>query len=140
LGEAQPVRLRYTLPALADLDSILDHIAERSPQGANRVHARIRTVIDLLLIHPYIGSRTDDPTIRRLTTPPYPYLVFYEVTEVRSLSMRSDMVGVILPECLAPPKAAADADHAIFRRRSRASWRSRQITNRPEAATMAAPT
>jgi toxin ParE1/3/4 len=75
------VRLRYTLPALADLNSILDYTAGHSPKGAKRVHARIRTVIDLLLIHPYVGSRTEDPVIRRLTTPPYPYLVFYEVTE-----------------------------------------------------------
>jgi plasmid stabilization system protein ParE len=27
-----------------------------------------------------MGTRTDDPTIRRLTTTPYPYLVFYEAT------------------------------------------------------------
>lgn len=24
---------------------------------------------------------TDDPTIRRITTTPYPYLIFYEVTD-----------------------------------------------------------
>jgi len=75
------VKLRYTLPALADLASILDYIAAHSPQGAKRVQARIQAIIDLLLIHPHIGVRTDDPVIRRLTTPPYPYLVFYEVAE-----------------------------------------------------------
>jgi plasmid stabilization system protein ParE len=75
------VKLRYTDPALADLSTILDHIAVHSPQGAQRVQARIRAIIDLLLIHPHIGVRTDDPTIRRLTTTPYPYLVFYEVGE-----------------------------------------------------------
>jgi toxin ParE1/3/4 len=32
------MRLRYTLPALADLGSILDYIADRSPQGAERIH------------------------------------------------------------------------------------------------------
>jgi plasmid stabilization system protein ParE len=32
------MRLRYTLPALADLASILDYIADRSPQGAARIH------------------------------------------------------------------------------------------------------
>ena len=31
------MRLRYTLPALADLTSILDYIADRSPQGATRI-------------------------------------------------------------------------------------------------------
>jgi toxin ParE1/3/4 len=75
------VNLRYTLPALADLDSILNYTAAHSPQGAKRVQARIQAVINLLPSHPYIGVRTDDPVIRRLTTPPYPYLVFYEVTD-----------------------------------------------------------
>lgn len=75
------MKLRYTLPALADLNSILHHIAARSPQGARRVQTRLQTIIDRLLIHPYIGVRTDDPTIRRLTTPPYPYLIFYEAAE-----------------------------------------------------------
>jgi toxin ParE1/3/4 len=28
--------------------------------------------------HPEIGTRTERPAIRRLPTPPYPYLVFYE--------------------------------------------------------------
>jgi plasmid stabilization system protein ParE len=73
--------VRYTLPALADLSSILDYIAAHSPQGARRVQTRIKTIIDLLSINPRIGIRTDDPSIRRLTTSPYPYLVFYEATD-----------------------------------------------------------
>ena len=28
----------------------------------------------------YVGTRTDDPTIRRMATVPYPYLIFYEAT------------------------------------------------------------
>jgi toxin ParE1/3/4 len=75
------VKIRYTLPALADLDAILHYIGAQSPQGAKRVQARIQTIIDLLLAHPQLGVRTDDPTIRRLTTPPYPYLIFYEPTD-----------------------------------------------------------
>jgi toxin ParE1/3/4 len=75
------VKLRYTLPALADLNSILDYIAGYSPRGAKRVQGRIQDVVAILLAHPDIGIRTDDPVIRRLTTSPYPYLVFYEVTE-----------------------------------------------------------
>jgi toxin ParE1/3/4 len=75
------VRLRYTLPALADLSAILDYIAAHSPQGARRVQARIQTLTDLLLQHPHIGRRTADPAIRRMTMTPYRYLVFYEATE-----------------------------------------------------------
>ena len=75
------MRLRYTLPSLEDLASILDHISDRSPQGAARVHARIRSITNLLLEHPLAGARTDDPTIRRMPTTPYPYLIFYEATD-----------------------------------------------------------
>lgn len=75
------MRLRYTLPALADLESILDYVVDRSPQGASRIHARIRAVTDLLLRYPQAGAMTEDPTIRRVTTTPYPYLVFYEATD-----------------------------------------------------------
>jgi plasmid stabilization system protein ParE len=75
------VKLRYTLPALADLNTALDYIAAHSAQGARRFHARIQATIDLLLLYPGIGTRTDDPTIRRMTALPYPYLIFYEATE-----------------------------------------------------------
>ena len=72
------MKLRYTLPALlADLNSILDYISAHSPQGAKRIQA----VINLLSIQPHIGVRTADPVIRRLTTTPYPHLIFYEITE-----------------------------------------------------------
>jgi hypothetical protein len=40
------------------------------------VQARIKAITDLLLDHPRIGTLTDDPTIRRMTTSPYPYLIF----------------------------------------------------------------
>ena len=75
------MRLRYTLPALADLTSILDYIADRSPQGAARIHIRIRAVTDLILQYPLAGAVTDDPAIRRVATTPYPYLIFYETTD-----------------------------------------------------------
>jgi plasmid stabilization system protein ParE len=75
------VKLRYTLPALADLNSILDYISDASPRGAEGVKERIQRVTNLLLIHPRIGAPTDDPTIRRLSTPPYPFLIFYEIAE-----------------------------------------------------------
>jgi toxin ParE1/3/4 len=75
------VKLRYTRPALDDLNAILDYIAASSPQGAKRVQRRIQDVLDLLIDHPAIGSRTDDPVIRRLTTPPFPFLIFYEISE-----------------------------------------------------------
>nr|WP_281350533.1 hypothetical protein [Methylocystis heyeri] len=34
-------------------------------------------------VHPFMGTRTDDPAIRRLIITPYPYLVLYEATASR---------------------------------------------------------
>lgn len=73
------MNIRYTLPALADLDSVLTYISATSPQGAARVQKRIQDAVSLLLAYPEIGLRTDDSDIRRLTTTPYPFLIFYEI-------------------------------------------------------------
>jgi toxin ParE1/3/4 len=72
------LRIRYTRPALADLEVVLDSISSRSPKAARSVQSRIQTFIALLADCPLIGARTDDPAIRRLPVSPYPYLVFYE--------------------------------------------------------------
>jgi toxin ParE1/3/4 len=68
--QTRPVKLRYTLPALADVGAILDHVAAHSPGGARQVQARIQAVTDLLLLHPHIGRRTSVPAIRRMTINP----------------------------------------------------------------------
>ncbi|WP_354044964.1 type II toxin-antitoxin system RelE/ParE family toxin [Bradyrhizobium sp. LB12.1] len=75
------MKIRYTLPALTDLDSILTYISATSPRGAARVQKRIQDVVGLLLAHPEIGLRTDDPDIRRLTTTPYPFSRFLRDSE-----------------------------------------------------------
>lgn len=75
------MKLRYTLPALADLDSLLAYVADTSPQGARRVQKRLQHVIDLLLVQPKMGVPTHDPSIRRLTALPYPFLILYEVAD-----------------------------------------------------------
>jgi toxin ParE1/3/4 len=75
------VRLRYTREALAELAQVLDGIREHSPQGARRVRSRISEVAALLAEHPYTGQRTSHPTLRRIVVVPYPYLIFYHVTE-----------------------------------------------------------
>jgi toxin ParE1/3/4 len=66
---------------LADLTSILDYVADRTPKGAARIHSRIRDVMDVILRYPLAGAATDDPTIRRIATAPYPYLIYYETTD-----------------------------------------------------------
>jgi addiction module RelE/StbE family toxin len=75
------VKVRYTLPALADLEAILDYISEHSPQGAARVKAKIQATERLLGVHPLAGRRTRISWLRRINVSPYPYLIFYEVTD-----------------------------------------------------------
>ena len=45
------------------------------------MHNRVRGITNLLLQCPQAGVQTDDPGIRRMTTTPYPYLIFYEVAD-----------------------------------------------------------
>jgi plasmid stabilization system protein ParE len=47
------VKLRYTLRALRHLNSIADHIAERNPEAARGVGARIQETIDLMTSFPH---------------------------------------------------------------------------------------
>jgi toxin ParE1/3/4 len=75
------MRLRYTQPASSISKPFFDYIARHAPQSATRVHARIDTVINLLLSHPRIGTWTGDAAIRRINASPYPYLVFYEIED-----------------------------------------------------------
>jgi toxin ParE1/3/4 len=75
------VKLRYTLRAAAELNEVLAYIEERSPRGARHVQARIQTIINLLLQHPHAGQLTSNGRLRRMVVSPYPYLIFYEVTQ-----------------------------------------------------------
>jgi toxin ParE1/3/4 len=78
VGAARSLRARYTLRALADLAQILDYISARSPQGGQKVKARIQDMINLALRHPHAGVRTRRKGYRCLVAHPYPYLIFYE--------------------------------------------------------------
>jgi toxin ParE1/3/4 len=75
------VKLRVTRRAATQIERALDYIEAESPQGANRVRERIQTLFLLLAQHPYAGQATDLPGVRRLSVSPYPYLIFYRVTD-----------------------------------------------------------
>jgi addiction module RelE/StbE family toxin len=73
--------LRVTRRAATQIEKALDYIEAESPQGANQMRERIQTLFRLLVQHPYAGQPTDLPGVRRLTLSPYPYLIFYRVTD-----------------------------------------------------------
>lgn len=69
-------KVRYTLPAFAELEHILAYLEARSPSGARNVRARIEAITRLLATNSYAGRRTRRGY--RIPTWPYPYLIFYE--------------------------------------------------------------
>lgn len=75
------MKLRFTPQALSELDDTLTDIAERSPQGARRVQTRIRATLALMLRHPESGRSTSLAGLRRIVVNPYPYLIFYEISD-----------------------------------------------------------
>ncbi|UVC10750.1 type II toxin-antitoxin system RelE/ParE family toxin [Rhizobium sp. TH2] len=74
------MKLRYTRTALRQIDSTLDYIASRSPQGARSVNKRIITAFALIQEYPQAGQMTSRDGYRRLVLTPYPYVIFYRVT------------------------------------------------------------
>ena len=82
------MKLRYTRTALLQIDKALDYIRERSPQGAARINERIVVAVNLVLDHPKAGQRTNRPEVRRVVLKPYPYVIFYRVTETEIIVLR----------------------------------------------------
>ena len=75
------MKLLYTRKAVAELDEILSSLAEASPQGLASVGKRIHNVIRLLTTYPRIGTMTSKDGLRRVVVVPYPYVIFYKITD-----------------------------------------------------------
>jgi toxin ParE1/3/4 len=75
------VKLRFTPKGASELESILDYIADRSPEGAVQVQARLQALTALLLLHPHAGQLTSKSRLRRIAATPYPYLIFYRIRD-----------------------------------------------------------
>jgi len=77
--------------ALGQLDEILSHIAQRGPQGAKRVEARFRRVVELVAKHPEAAQKMiGRPRVRRAPLIRYPSLIYYSIDagEVTILRIR----------------------------------------------------
>jgi toxin ParE1/3/4 len=75
------VKLRFTWHALRQIEEIIHGIALESPQGARRVRERMQAITTLLIEYPHIGQPTDLVGVRRMLVSPYPYVIFYRVTD-----------------------------------------------------------
>ena len=74
------MRVRWTIPALANLDSIQDYIAERNPAAASRLVNDVLDRTDLLLSdNPEIGRPGRVAGTRELVLPGTSYVVAYRL-------------------------------------------------------------
>ena len=80
MGEAWPVKVRYTRRAFRQMNMILDYIEDHSPQGARHVMQRLQAAVDLVAAHPESGPLIGKGELRRVVVTPYPYLIFYRTT------------------------------------------------------------
>lgn len=77
------MRVRYNRRAVLQLAAIFDYIAADNPMAAAAVTRRVETVVALIGRYPAMGRPTDKPGVRVLSIPPYPYVIFYKVSEDR---------------------------------------------------------
>ena len=73
------MKLRYTQRARRHLDGIAQYIAERNPDAARQVGARIRETIELLRVYPNIGREGALAGTRELVVPSLPYVVVHRI-------------------------------------------------------------
>jgi toxin ParE1/3/4 len=73
------MRVRYTLQAQRDLDSIYTYLDRRSPAAAQSVKNLIEHRISGLADFPFMAPETSESGIYELTIVQYPYKVYYEI-------------------------------------------------------------
>ena len=75
------MKVRLDEQAKRDLVDIRTYLMRHaSPAAAERVQSHLRSRINGLGRHPYIGTRASEPDIRVLAPSRYPYRIYYAVT------------------------------------------------------------
>ena len=85
------MKVRYTKSALRQLSAILAYIETHSPQGAQKVQARIARLIGALEMQPFIGVATSKRGVRRAVAIPTLTSFFMKFVVTGSLSAPSGM-------------------------------------------------
>jgi toxin ParE1/3/4 len=73
------LRVRWTRPALADLEAIGDFVAGDNPTAARRLVARIAASVEALSEHPHLGRPGRITGTRELVVPDTSYIAPYRV-------------------------------------------------------------
>ncbi len=76
------MRVRWTRPALSQLDQIQDYVAEDSPAAAHDIALALTSRPEQLLSeHPLAGRPGRVPRTRELVFADMPYIIVYRVTD-----------------------------------------------------------
>jgi toxin ParE1/3/4 len=75
------MRVIFTPGARAQLEAIYDYIAPENEAAARAVIARVEYLAGLLGANPQIGFKLPRGRLRRFPVRPYPYLIYFEVSE-----------------------------------------------------------
>lgn len=75
------MKLVFTPLAVADLDSILDYVAEERPFTATAVIQRIREKCELIASQPEIGQARPEFSGNYRSFPVQRWIIFYRVTD-----------------------------------------------------------
>ena len=73
------MRVRFTRPALRDLENIASFVSKDNPQAASDIVARLTKLAWSLSDNPEEGIKTDEPDTYVLVVPKIHYLIFYSI-------------------------------------------------------------
>jgi toxin ParE1/3/4 len=74
------MRVRFSRPALADLEAILAYIEADNPPAARRFGERLDGVIKRIAQFPRAAAEiAERPEVRRVPLVRYPYVIYYKV-------------------------------------------------------------
>ena len=75
MGEARPVKVRYTRTVLRRIDAAATFLKPQNPPAARGLQEGILAVVARLRTHPHSARETSRRNIRRLPPGTYPYLL-----------------------------------------------------------------
>ena len=73
------MRVRYTLRAFDDRESICDYLEKRSQTGARTVKRAVINAIRSLASQPRLGQLTSKHSVYELVVPRRPYKIYYSL-------------------------------------------------------------
>jgi len=77
------MKLRFTARATQDLIEISEYIRERNANASQRVRAALLESLQTLIIFPEAGRRQGLPSVRKLVTRKYSYLIYYSFDQAK---------------------------------------------------------